>query len=338
MVVVTPTKAAKIVVLREHKHTFADIGNQLGIDERTASRNYKRMLKTNDPYAPRPYKGRPKILTPHKVRRAKRAILSGTARDATDCQRQLFPTLTPQAVRKMLCAIGLPGRVRRKRPYLKRVHVKTRKEWAAAHLDWTDWDWQAVVFSDESKINLFGSDGRQYCRRYPGQQYAPQFVQKEMKHGGGNIMVWGCVTWFGVGRIHRVEGRMNSDQFCSILEDSLLGSLEDHGLRVDNVVFQQDNDSKHTSRKTRRWLDEHNIDRLPWPASSPDMNLIEHVWQLLKRRVRAHQPLPSNLTQLWHVVEEEWYRIPVDEIRALYRSMPRRVEALANAKGWYTKY
>ncbi|EJD35865.1 hypothetical protein AURDEDRAFT_74894, partial [Auricularia subglabra TFB-10046 SS5] len=81
------------------------------------------MLQTGDPYAKRLYRGRPKVMTPHKVRRAKRAIRNGTARDATDLQRQLFPFVTPQCVRRALCGVGLNGRVRRKKPLLTRRHV-----------------------------------------------------------------------------------------------------------------------------------------------------------------------------------------------------------------------
>ena len=85
---------------------------------------------------------------------------------------------------------------------------------------------------------------------------------------------------------------MDSKQYCSILEQSLLGTLQDYSLPRDSIIFQHDNDRKHTARRTKEWLHNHNITVLPWPLSSPDMNIIEHVWG---RMVKRHQTLVVGL-------------------------------------------
>jgi hypothetical protein len=64
-------------------------------------------------------------------------------------------------------------------------------------VDWSDDKWATVVYSDESKFNLFGSDGKRYCRRRPGEEFLDRNVKKTVKHGGGSLMVWGCITWKG---------------------------------------------------------------------------------------------------------------------------------------------
>ena len=56
---------------------------------------------------------------------------------------------------------------------------------------------------------LFKSDGHQYCWMKPGQALDPRFTKKTIKHGGGNVMVWGCITGEGMGRLHQIEGIMN---------------------------------------------------------------------------------------------------------------------------------
>lgn len=81
-----------------------------------------------------------------------------------------------------------------------------------------------------------------------------------------------------------------------ILEEALLGTLQDHHLNPCTFIFQQDNDRKHTSKLAQRWFDDQNILLLPWPSSSPNMNIIEHVWSELDRRVRARNPLPATVT------------------------------------------
>lgn len=103
-------------------------------------------------------------------------------------------------------------------------------------------DARDIIFSDESKFVLFGLDGKQYCRRRPGEELLPRNVKKTVKHGGGNVMVCGCLTEHGPGRLHRVDGRMDAAQYCRILQESLLGTLSDYSLDPSNIVFQQDGD------------------------------------------------------------------------------------------------
>ena len=151
-------------------------------------------------------------------------------------------------------------------------------------------------------------------------------------------MVWGCITSNGVGRLHRVNGIMDAKKYCAILEQSLLGTLRDHDIPNHLFIFQQDNDPKHTSRLATRWFEDHDIILLPWPSSSPDMNIIEHVWDELDRRVRRRNPLPRNVDELWAALEEEWYRLDLAYIQNLYNSLPRHVQALWDAHGLHTQY
>jgi len=109
-----------------------------------------------------------------------------------------------------------------------------------------------VWYSDESKFNLFVSDGKSYCHRRVGEALPEQNVQTTVKHGGGSIMMWGCISWKGPGRLHRVEGRMDAKQYTHILSESFLGSLHDYKVQPKNVYFQQDNDRKHTSKLAKK--------------------------------------------------------------------------------------
>ena len=66
-----------------------------------------------------------------------------------------------------------------------------------------------------------------------------------VKHSGGDVMVWGCISSAGVGELHFIEGNMNSNMYCEILQQSMIPSLQKLGRRA---VFQHDNDPKHTSK------------------------------------------------------------------------------------------
>lgn len=151
-------------------------------------------------------------------------------------------------------------------------------------------------------------------------------------------MVWDCITWNGTGRLYRIDGRMDATKYCEILDDALLGTLRDHHLRRKKVFFQQDNDPKHTSRLAQAWFRRKGIKQLAWPASSPDMNIIENMWYTLDRRIHNNQPRPRNVNELWGALEREWATITVEDVRNLYRGMARRVAALKLVRGWHTKY
>lgn len=203
---------------------------------------------------------------------------------------------------------------------------------------WDFHDWQTVIFSDESKFNVFRSDGRDVVWRERGQAYDPRFTVKTVKFGDGSVIVWGCITVWGVGQLHRITTTMDQHVFVKVLSESLLGTFRRYGINSRYVIFQQDNDPKHSSRTAKRWFAEMGIKLLPWPSQSPDLSPIENLWDYLACQVskRAHQP--SSPDELWQVLEEEWYRIDSDVIKRLYMSMPKRMEEVVKRKGWNIPY
>lgn len=91
---------------------------------------------------------------------------------------------------------------------------------------------------------------------------------------------------------------MNAKQYVAILEESLLGTLEDYKKKPSEIIFQQYGNPKHTSGLAKSWLADHDFDVASHPAQSPDMNIIEHAWKQVDHQLHARFPLPSNLEQL----------------------------------------
>lgn len=151
-------------------------------------------------------------------------------------------------------------------------------------------------------------------------------------------MVWGCISYDGVGRLYHIDGTMDAPKYINILKHAFLGSLRDWDKEVHEVILQQDNDPKHKAHITEEWLDEKGIQVLPWPPQSPDQNPIENLWEVVKDQVRQRNPLPRNKNELWEALVEEWEKIPLAVVRHLYHSIPSRIEALKKAKGGHTKY
>lgn len=151
-------------------------------------------------------------------------------------------------------------------------------------------------------------------------------------------MMWGCMPWEGVGYGCKIDGRMDAELYTQILEDELQQSLEYWGKEVADVIFQQDNDPKHKSKKATKWFEDHEYIVMLWPAQSPDLNPIEHLWTHLKKKLAEYENPPSGILELWERAEMEWNEIGKEVCQNLIESMPRRVEAVIKANGGYTKY
>ena len=162
--------------------------------------------------------------------------------------------------------------------------------------------------------------------------------QTVLKFGGGNVMMWGCMFWEGVGYATRIEGKMDAQLYCSILEDELQQSLEFCHKTPDDIIFQQDNDPKHTSKLAQRWFNDHGYTVMKWPAQSENINPIEHLWWHLKRRLAEYEVAPRGVEELWEHCQIEWENIPKEVCQNLIESMPRRVQAIIKARVGYTKY
>lgn len=198
--------------------------------------------------------------------------------------------------------------------------------------------WESIIFTDESKYNLFEADGNYRVWRFSGNPTLDHHFRHTVKFGGGSVMVWGAITSQGVGKLVFIDERMNTELFIRTLRSGLFSTLDMHGLTVGQVYLQMDNDPKHTAKDTKEWLARNSIECLQWPSCSQDMNPIEYVWNYVNQKIRERKDQPSSFVKLRQMLEEEWYAVPATYIRSLYESMPRRIEALRKAKGSHTKY
>lgn len=336
-------QVTQITTLLNDGKSTREIAKILGCGKTTVEK-YRKMM-VNEPAELK--QGRPQKLTSRDKRTIARLMVNGRAKTAVELTKLINnereEKVSTETVRRALKEEGLRARKRKKKPTLSKAHRKARLIWALEHQNWSVEDWKRVVWSDETKLNRMNSDGIKYFWGKDPHDLGPGAVEETLKFGGGSIMIWGCMSWLGVGGMDRVVGRMNSEQLLGILERCLVPTLDQVACQVPSldktdIIFQQDNDRKHTSKLTKEWLASREIQTMIWPSQSPDLNPIEHLWGQLKRRLGDYQEQPKGMHELWARIEEIWSTMDAKSCQTLIESMPSRVAAVVKSKGGHTKY
>ena len=151
-------------------------------------------------------------------------------------------------------------------------------------------------------------------------------------------MIWGCITVHGPGFMCKIDGSMDQHLYKQILTDELLKTIEWYDMDPKKVIFQHDNDPKHKAKSVQEWLNDQEFEVLKWPAQSPDLNPIENLWAILKRRLNQYEQPPRGMVELWERVQAKWDEIDKEMCMKLIESMPRRIDAVLKSKGMWTNY
>ena len=197
-------------------------------------------------------------------------------------------------------------------PKLTPQHMERRLAWAKDKVNWTQEQWDNVIWSDESKYNVQGSDGRVRVIRKEGERYHPNLVMKTVKFGNGSVMVWGCFWAGGLGPLVTMKGNINQEAYINCLSNNFLPWLQKTTEETSrNFIFQEDGASCHTGSYASWYKKRCGVEGFDfWPAQSPDLNPIEHVWAYLERRIGDRRSQIQNVEQLEAALRDEWYNIP----------------------------
>ena len=193
--------------------------------------------KQEDKYIRVPSLRNRRLTGPHLV-----ASLNGTRKTA----------VSTSTVKRRLWDAGLLGRVAKKKPYLRLANKRKRLRWAKEHRHWTEEDWKKVLWTDKSKFEVFGSHRRKFVRRRTSENMLKECLTPSVKHGGGNVMVWGCFGAGKVGDLYKEKGILNKEGYHSILQCHAIPCGQ-HLIGA-NFLLQQDNDPKHTHLQTMQEL------------------------------------------------------------------------------------
>ncbi|GFS47388.1 transposable element Tcb2 transposase [Trichonephila clavipes] len=255
----------------------------------------------------RPGQGRRRATTPNEDRYLMLTARRHRNMNATLLQQHLRSatgtTVSTQTVQNRLHGVCLYARRPMVCVRLRSRHRRDRRGWATEHVNWRRNEWSNVLFSEESRFSVHPDIRRIFIWRDRGNLY---------------IIRDGPLT-----------ARRYRDEILRPIVDPYAAAIGD------DFILMDDNCRPHRTNLVEDFLFEEGIVRMEWPACSPDMNPIEHVWDALGRRVAGRQPPLQTL-------QEErfgrWDRIPQLVINSLIDSMPQRCSTLLAVRGNHTPY
>lgn len=150
-------------------------------------------------------------------------------------------------------------------------------------------------------------------------------------------MVWSVFCWHGTGRLYIVDGTIRQDQYIRVLQTKLVPQITEWYPDWD-FTFMQDGAPCHKARKVMTFLEGSGIDVLPWPGNSPDLNPIENLWAIVKKKLKkikitTKAQLIESLLQIWQ--NDEGIK---NVCQNLINSMPTRIREVIKRKGMHIKY
>lgn len=336
----TVADVSKIVALIEDGRSQRYVSRTLEIPRTTVQDAWNRYLETGT-CERRAGSGRKRVTTLVDDR----FLVLNTLRDrrstAVQLQHRLLTVrgiqISERTIRRRLVESGLNSRRPATGPQLLPRHRRARLQFAQLHADWNLQQWSEVLFTDESRFCLRSPDGRERVWRRRGERYFDCMISERLSFNGGSVMVWAGISTEAHTDLLFVEnGALNAQRYVEdILQEAVVPFSHFVG---DGFVLMHDNARPHTARVVTEYLDEVGIRRLHWPACSPDLNPIEHLWDQLQRRIRGRPAMPETLQELRLALQEEFEGIPQMCLTDLINSMPRRLNAVIQARGGHTRY
>jgi transposase len=333
----TTEEKSRIIGMSEAGLKGVQIAKELGHPTSTVYTVLKNFRLYGTVVGPKPT-GAPRKLSERDARDIVRTLKEDRRQTLADITNKIHSKVSTTTVRRALRSTGYFCRVAARKPFLNDRHKAARLAFAKKYRSWTFDDWKKVIWTDESTFEIGKNSRHILVWRKNDERFKLDCLAPSFKSGRSSIMVWGAFTATQkIPLVRMPPGRRTAVDFVEIVYDGCLGPFlskqdEDAGL-----ILMEDGAPVHRSKVPKNWRERKGIEKLVWPANSPDLNPIENIWMILKDGVqKKHRP--KDLEDMWSSVEAEWIAIPYSKLESLVVSMPTRIEAVLAARGGETRY
>ncbi|GFW73745.1 transposable element Tcb2 transposase [Trichonephila clavipes] len=190
---------------------------------------------------------------------------------------------------------------------------------------------------DESRFSLSSNSHRILIWRERGSRNHPSNINERDRYGGRGVLVWGGIMLGSRTDLHIFDaGSVNGTRYCNEILLPYVRLFK--GAMGLQFLFMDDNAPCHHTVAAEQLLESEDIERMNWPARSPDLNPIEHVWDFLDRRLAARTLPPVTIRELRLALEDEWAAMPQQLIDNFILSMGRRCETCLAVRGDHIPY
>ncbi|GFW04162.1 transposable element Tcb2 transposase [Trichonephila clavipes] len=325
----------RIIGKLEEGRSVTSVAAEFGIAHSIVSRLWRQFQTTGT--AIRGFSsGRPRGITPAndryivlQARRNRRLTAGEIARHTTQATGRPISRFT---VARRLHGGGLFVRRPVRCVHLTPAHRRRRSLWCREHRNWRDNEWGRVLFTDESRFSLSRDSHRILIWRERGSRNHPSNIIERDRYGGRDVLVWGGIMLGSRTDLHIFDaGSVNGTRYCN---EILLPYVRlFRGAMGLQFLFMDDNAPCHRTVAAEQLLKSEDIERMNWPARSPDFNPIEHIWDFLGRRLAARTLPPVTIRELRLAMQDEWAAMPQQLIDTLILSMGRRCETCLAVRG-----
>ena len=341
----TPT-IARFKSLVEAGYTQAKAAKAVGVPRTTA---IKWLKKDTDRRQPRP--GRPPTLSDKDMDdmiEQRKDHFYQRIRSLEDQAQEHGHQVSASTLYRAWKRRGYQKRIPYVSPFISDDAAVKRKAWANEHKDLDVEYWSHAIWTDEVSFST-STYRRHRVLRKSGERYDPPNIQFSFQSGRASFMAWGAIGWdfkSPLVILEKEEGQRGIGMTAYVRQvlREHLGPIFLKAQEDDPCVFiVEDNAPIHGKRtptsaanRVRQEMDLYSID---WPPSSPDMNVIENVWRLIKQRLRNRKIHGTwTLPELRAAVLEEWDRLQPEDYRHWILEMKERVDELAAREGKQTRY
>lgn len=338
--------------MRRAGSTFVQIGKEFELNEDTVRKIWNRWQETGT-CENASKSGRPTKLDKHDIRRLKTYMTDNKesrreplSEIVVNCNLEVSTKTLKRTIDEH---IGLGRRIARKKCFLTKKQKEARLKFAKEHVNWTIEDWKRVVFSDEMAMQTDSNQGRVWVWRYPEEEYHPDCIRQTVISGFQKVKIWGAMRYDKLSKLvvipeEKGEGKMSAEKYRDLIMDGeffdfWMESMEELGC----VMMMEDGAPYHQGVATQRreQLEQDGWEGWgpgTWPSNSPDLNPIENLWYILKSQIRKRKHPPKTKEALIQALKEEWGKIPMEKVKKLIDSMPKRMKLVIAAKGGAIKY